>query len=152
MFATKDDLKNNIYDYQVDEITEGNDDIVLQAIKAAIQEVKSYLTGNDKKEYLDGRKRYDVNAIFSATGENRDALILTYTMTIAKWYIIDLSNVDILYDKAKDRYDRAVAWLNKLRKGEVTIDDLPEINTENTGENDDVFPFSYGSRQKFNHE
>lgn len=152
MFATKDDLKNNIYDYQVDEITEGNDDIVVQAIKTAIQEVKSYLTGNDKKEFLDGRKRYDVNAIFSATGENRDALILTYTMTIAKWYIIDLSNVDILYEKAKDRYDRAVAWLNKLRKGEVTIDDLPEINTENSGENDDVFPFSYGSRKKFNHE
>lgn len=152
MFANKEDLKNNIYDYQVDEITEGNDDIVIQALKAAISEAKSYLTGNDKKEYLDGRPRYDVAKIFSATGDDRDALILTYTLTIAKWYIIDLSNVDILYDKAKDRYDRAIAWLNKLRKGDVNIDDLPVIDTDTPADTDDVFPFSYGSRQKFNHE
>ncbi|PIF44912.1 phage gp36-like protein [Chryseobacterium sp. 52] len=152
MFANKEDLKNNIYNYQVDQITESDDSIVLQALNTAIIEAKSYLTGNDKKEYLDGRPRYDVAAIFAATGSARNAIILTHTLTIAKWYIIDLCNVDILYEKAKDRYDRAIAWLNKLRKGEVNIDDLPQINTDTPTDTDDVFPFSFGSRQKFNHE
>ncbi|MPS74002.1 MAG: DUF1320 domain-containing protein [Chryseobacterium sp.] len=152
MFATKEDLKNNIYQYQVDQITEGDDAIVLQALNTAEIEVKSYLTGNDKKEYLDGRPRYDVTAIFNATGDDRNSMILTHTLTIAKWYIIDLCNIDLLYEKAKDRYDRAIAWLNKLRKGEVNLEDLPKIDPDTLIGNEDVMPFTYGSRQKFNHE
>ncbi|MBP7319102.1 MAG: DUF1320 family protein [Flavobacterium sp.] len=151
MFATKEDLKNNIYNYQVEQITDGDDSIVLQALDAAIQEVKSYLYGNYKKENLDGRLRYDVDAIFRQTGYDRNAIILNHTLTIAKWYVIDLCNVDILYEKAKERYDRATDWLKKLAKGEVTLKDLPVLqDSENpTTEN---LPFIYGSRTKFNHD
>ena len=150
MFATKEDIKNNIYQYQVDQITQGDDSIVLQALETAIDEVKSYLEPNEKREFLDGRFRYDVSAIFSATGNNRNALILNHVITIAKWYIIDLSNVDILYDKAKERYDRAIEWLMKLAKGDVNLSSLPQISVSETVDNEK--PFSMGSRPKFNHE
>ncbi len=103
MFAEKSDLKNNIYNYQTDQITEGDDNIVLHAINSAISEVKSYLTWNDKKEYLDGRPHYDVEAIFSKTGADRNPLILNHVLTIAKYYIIDLSNVDILMETAEKK-------------------------------------------------
>jgi hypothetical protein len=43
-FLDKTDLASAIYGYQVDQITEGNDEIVYQAIEAAIQEVKSFLS------------------------------------------------------------------------------------------------------------
>ena len=150
MFATKEDLKNNIYQYQVNQITQGDDSIVLQALETAIDEVRSYLEPNEKREFLDGRFRYDVSAIFSATGNNRNALILNHVITIAKWYIIDLSNVDILYDKAKERYDRAIEWLIKLAKGDVNLSSLPQISVSETVDNEK--PFSMGSRPKFNHE
>jgi len=152
MFAEKSDLKNNIYNYQTNQITEGDDNIVLQAINAAISEVKSYLTWNDKKEYLDGRPHYDVEAIFSKTGTARNPLILNHVLTIAKYYIIDLSNVDILMETAEKRYDRAIDWLKQLSRGIVNLKELPVIpGTDNPGENENG-GFSYGSRLKFNHE
>jgi len=152
MFAEKSDLKNNIYNYQTDQITEGDDSIVLQSINSAISEVKSYLTWNDKKEYLDGRPHYDVEKIFSQTGEDRHPLLLNHVITVAKYYIINLSNVDILMDNAEKRYDRAIDWLKLLSKGAVNLDELPVIpDTDEPGE-DENGGFSYGSRPKFNHE
>ena len=139
-FLDKTDLASAIYGYQVDQITEGNDEIVYQAIEAAIQEVKSFLS-----ETL-----YDTVAIFSATGTNRNALLLAHTKTIAKWYIVELCNADIIQEQAKDRYDRAISWLIKLSKGTVALNELPTISITTTESETDTFGF--GSRIKFNHD
>ena len=141
MFVSKEDLGSAIYGYQVEQITEGDDDLVLQAINAAIEEVGGYLAGNSL---------YDVSAIFATTGANRNALILTHTVTIAKWYIVELCNADIIYEQAKERYDRAVSWLTKLSKGTVTLGGLPTIPIA-TGETE-TDTFGYGSRVKFIHD
>ncbi|AUX17363.1 phage protein Gp36 family protein [Flavobacterium columnare] len=134
-FLDKTDLASAIYGYQVDQITEGNDEIVYQAIEAAIQEVKSFLS-----ETL-----YDTVAIFSATGTNRNALLLAHTKTIAKWYIVELCNADIIQEQAKDRYDRAISWLTKLSKGTVALNELPTVSISNTESETDTFGF--GSNQ-----
>lgn len=158
MFLQKDDLKNNIYSYQVDQITEGDDTIVLQALDTAEQEARSYLTLNNKKEADDGRLKYDVDKIFSAVGKERNPLIISATLTIAKWWIVDLCNADILYEQAKERYDRTIAWLKDIAKGNANLNTLPLIKDEGgTGENpgeelEDTWPWIYGSRKKFNHE
>ena len=68
MYLQIEDLKNNIYNYQVEQITQGDESIVLQALDTAEQEVKSYFYINQKKEFLDGRKIYDVDKTFSAKG------------------------------------------------------------------------------------
>lgn len=141
MFVSKEDLGSAIYGYQVEQITEGDDDLVLRAINAAIEEVGGYLSGNSL---------YDVAAIFATTGENRNALILTHTVTIAKWYIVELCNADIIYEQAKERYDRAASWLTKLSKGTVTLGGLPTIPIA-TGETE-TDTFGYGSRVKFIHD
>ncbi len=139
-FLDKIDLASAIYGYQVDQITEGNDEIVYQAIEAAITEVKSFFS-----ETL-----YDTVIIFSATGTNRNALILAHTKTIAKWYIVELCNADIIQEQAKDRYDRAISWLTKLAKGTVNINDLPVVSISTT--NSEIDTFGFGSRIKFNHD
>ena len=152
MFLNTTDLGSTIYEYQWDQITEGNDDIVEQSLQAAEEEIRSYLTGNNKKEWLDGRLKYDVNAILSATGTARNALLVRHGATIAKWYVVDLCNADIIMDQAKSRYDRAITWLEKLSTGKLnlsTLPTLPETPEENT---DDTDPFAYGSRAKFTHE
>lgn len=152
MFLQESDLGSTIYDYQLYEIIEGDDDIKLQSLQAAEDEIRSYLSPNNKKEWSDGRPKYDVNAILSAEGTSRNALLVRQAVTIAKWYIVDLCNADIVYEHAKDRYDRAISWLNKLAKGDINLSNLPilpETPSENT---DDTAPFAYGSRDKFTHE
>jgi phage gp36-like protein len=149
MFATIEDLGAKIYDYQVVQITEGDNNIVDQALLTAEMEVKGYLSQNNKREHLDGRMHYDVAAIFSATGSNRHALLLTLTLTIAKWYIVELCNADIIYETAKERYDRATELLKKVAAGDINLSDLPTV--EQTDETQ-AQTLRYGSRVKFNHE
>lgn len=150
MFLQKEDLPSTLYGYQLEQITEGNDDIVDIAMAAAEEEVRSYLTGNNKREWLDGRLPYDVNAILATTGNNRNALIVKHTITIAKWWIVDLCNADVIYEQTKERYDRAINWLKQLASGEVNLSTLPTIN--NDVDTNPKQPFSFGSRNKFNHE
>ena len=87
MFITVQELNSVIYDYQLTQITEQNNDIALTAIATAEQEVRSYLTSNNLKQWQDGRPRYDVDLIFSAQGENRNALIMQHVKTVALWYV-----------------------------------------------------------------
>lgn len=152
MFITKDDLGNVIYDYQLDQITEGDDNIVNQGIAAAIEEAKSYLTPNpEDKKWLDGRLLYDVETIFSATGLDRNSLILQHCCTLAKWHIAELCNADFIYEKAKEHYDRAIAWFTKIANGTINLSSLPQLERteESAGAKQ---PFEFGSRAKFNHD
>lgn len=151
MFLDPLDLDGVIYNYQIDQITEGDYTIVLQAMAAAEEEAKSYLEPNtNQREFLDGRLLYDVEAIFSKTGTDRNALILQHTLTMAKWHLVQLCNADIIYEAAKERYDRAIDWFTKMSNGDVKLSSLPQL--ERTEENTDTQPFSFGSRAKFNHD
>ncbi len=150
MFLTYKDLGTTMYGYQIHQITEGNDTIVETALAAAEEEIRSYLTGNNKKEWLDGRIRYDVDAILNAQGNKRNRLLVKHGVTIAKWWIVDLANVDIIYQQAKERYDRTIDWLTKLAAGEITLSTLPVLPDDAPNQNKE--PFRFGSRKKFNHE
>lgn len=149
MFIELEEMKTVIYPYQQDMITESDDSIKTQAIKAAIKQAKSYLMPNNKKEWNDGRLRYDVDAVFDAEGDERDELIMEMTKNIAFFNLVRLCNADILYEKAKEMYDRAITWFRDVNKGNITLD-LPLLDLDIT--EPDYQPFTYGSRLKFNHE
>ena len=147
MFLTEADLGTTIYNYQIDQITEGNGDITAQAMAAAEEELRSYLTA---PEWSDGRPKFDVPAILGASGSARNALLVRMTATLAKFYIIELCNADIIYEIAKERYDRAISWLKSFASGETKLSTLP--TTSEIDETSNYDPFIYGSREKFNHE
>ncbi len=151
MFIQENELKSAIYQYQVLEITEADNDITLQAIQAAEEELRSYLDANNQIRFRDGRPLLDVDAILSETGADRNALLVAHCKTIAVWYLIQLSNVDIIYEHVKERYDRAVTWLKDLGNGTVNISTLPTVDPS-TNPNANQLPFRMGSRQKFNYE
>jgi phage gp36-like protein len=151
MFITVQELNSVIYEYQLTQITEQNNDIALTAIATAEQEVRSYLTSNNLKQWQDGRPRYDVDLIFSAQGENRNALIMQHVKTVAVWYVCQLSNPDIIYEHIKERYDRAIDYLNRISKGTVTLN-LPILVDSDTDPATQKELFRFGSRTKFNHE
>lgn len=150
MFLEKEDLGSVIYAYQIEQITQGDDNLVSQALSAAVEEAKSYLTANvNSLQTFDGRIVYNVELIFNLTGLDRNSLILQHCLTLAKFHIAVLCNADFIYEQAKERYDRAIDWFTKLAKGNVVLTSLPRVNIELT---EDRNPFSSGSRTKFNHD
>lgn len=133
MFLTAEELKTVAYAYQIEDIIEGDNTIVPIAIEASVEEMRSYL-----------RSRFDVTAVFSAIGEERNALILELCKDIALWQLVRLSNPDIIFERGKDRYDRAIEFLNKVAKGLISPT-LPLIQDE-SGE--ETSPVKYGSMEK----
>ncbi len=149
MFLDTEELKSVIYAYQVEEITEADDDIVVMAISAAIDQTKSYLRPNNKKEWSDGRLLYDVDFVFSIEGDGRNALLLEMTKNIAFYNLVRLCNADILFEKAEKMYDRAITWLTDVNSGKISLDlPLLDLDTSSPAKQ----PFGFGSRLKFNHE
>ena len=133
MYLAIEELKTVLYAYQAQEISEQDDDILLMNIEAAECEVRSYLAG-----------RYDVDKIFAATGSDRNQLLLELTKNIAVWYLVRLSNVDIIYQSAKERYNSAIDWLTKVADGMLNPNLPPK--TDNNGAPDGGV--SWGSSEK----
>ena len=156
-FLTESELKSVLYEYQLQQITEEDSSISLMAINAAIEEVKSYLTPNAQNHWRDGRPRYDVAVIFSATGSNRNALILELCKTIALYYVSRLANVDIIQERVRERYDRAIEYLEKVAgvgkfaNAPAITPDLPVVVPDPTDETY-MGAWRFGSRPKFSHD
>lgn len=106
MFLEPQELKSLLYDYQIEEITQGDDAIVISAIDTAVSEVESYLAS-----------RYDTQAIFSKRGRDRSPLVLSHVRNIAVWHILQLSNVDAIYERHQTLYNQSVDFLNKVAEG-----------------------------------
>lgn len=85
----------------------------------AIAEMRGYLS-----------KRYDCNAIFSASGEERNQLILMMVIDIAVYHIFCIHNPQKLSQVRKDRYERAVEWMKAVAAEEVSIDGAPLLSEE----------------------
>lgn len=138
MFLTPEELNTNMYSHIINEITDGEVDIVAQKIKAAICEVSSYLS-----------QRYDTEKIFSAKGDARDDLILEQVKDLAIWNILKLSSAETLYDQWEKRYESIIDYLTKVAKGIIVPAKLPHT-TNDSGEV--TTSFKFGSNAKFNHE
>ena len=144
MFVELEEMRTVLYRYQLDEITEGDDTIALIALQTAEDEVRSY--------FRNGRglaPAYDVTGIFGLIGAGRNQLLIETIKNIALWNLVRLCNVDTIYDHVKDRYDRSMAWLKDVNRGQIILD-LPLI-TVDAGDAQQL-AFRSGSRLKFNHE
>lgn len=157
MFLSTEEMKDVLYSYQMDEIAESDTTIIENGILAGVSEVKSYFTASNQKKWDDGRPKYDIAAIFGATGTDRDPFVLRMCKTVAAWNICELANVDIIYDQVKERYENVIKTLEKIAgigyysNSPALTPDLPTLPPE-TIDPDAMKPFRSGSRTKFNHE
>lgn len=133
-YLSNDELGTHLYAENIAVITRGDDTLILAAIDTAIQEAKGYLAA------------FDIAAIFGATGSDRNALLLTFVKDIAAWHLINLCNAGSDFKLRQDRYERAIAWLRGVQKGEISPD-LPraEVDGEPTGS-----AILFGSNEKRN--
>ena len=117
MFITKEEIKTHLYDYQVDQITDNDDTIVVSAIDTAVAEVKAYLAN-----------RYDVETIFSKTGSERSALVVEHVKVCAVYHLVLLCNVDAMFERYEQAYDRTITFLKQVADG-LLSPDLPYLQT-----------------------
>jgi phage gp36-like protein len=116
MWITKDELKTHMNVDNIDVITGKDDTLVSSAIDGAVSEAKGYLGS------------YNTDVIFAAAGALRNALLLIFVKDIAVWHLIKLSNYQADLEFRGKCYDRAIAWLKSVQKGDVTPD-LPASNS-----------------------
>ena len=116
-FITPEELNTHLYRENIEAISREDETVVVASIDAAVSEAKGYLSA------------YDTEKIFSAEGAERNALLLIFVKDIAVWHFINLCNAGTELQLRQDRYERAVAWLRQVQKGEV-MPDLPGIVTD----------------------
>ena len=141
--------------------------VIEQAILAAESEVRSYFeAANERREtasltqqQYNAWKLYDTEAIFAATGSNRDAFVMRMVQRVAAYNICELANVDVRYDRVKERYDSTILTLEKIAgmgdyaTSRIILHGLPSPEASTTTDPDDTArPFRMVSRPKFHHE
>lgn len=139
MTLTEDDYKVVIGEtgYKaVSQLSESN-------VRMAEQEAQEEMTG-----YL--RPKYDVAAIFSAEGTQRNPLIVMYLCDIALYHMSASLPQKMGSEIRKERYDRAIKWLEGVQAGKI-VPELP-LPVDENGETVYTGTLIYNSNKKLNHE
>ncbi len=117
MYIIPEELTTHLGADQIEAISDGDSTMLQAAIDAAVAEAKGYLTA------------YDSAAELSKSGTDRNALLVIFIKDIAVWHFINICHVNTSLELRQDRYERAIAWLKAVQKGEVKPD-LSELPTD----------------------
>lgn len=139
MVLTEDDYKVVIGESGYKAISQVDENKVRKAEREAQEEMAGYL-----------RPKYDVNAIFSAEGEQRNPLIVMYLCDIALYYLSASLPQKMGSEIRKERYDLAIKWLEGVQAGRV-VPDLP-LPVDENGDTVAVGTVIFKSNKKLNHE
>lgn len=138
MFITTEDYKVVIGDAALKVISQSSPENIANAETEAVEEISSYL-----------RPVYDTGAIFAATGDSRNRLIVMYTADIALYHLMASAPQKMGSEIRKERYERAIKWLEGVQAGKI-IPDLPLMEDEDDGSSG--FGTSYRSSPKLRHD
>lgn len=120
-FLTADDYKLQIRADVLDKVTDSDAAIAPAAELATLEEMTSYL-----------KTRYDVAAIFEATGGDRNPLLVMYAVDILLYHIHSRINPRQIPELRFVRYEAAINWLKSVSKG-LILPTLP-LNEDPDGE------------------
>lgn len=129
---SKPDLKLSILEDELDEITRGDDAIVTAAINSAQGEMRTYLYDS-----------YDVDTIFSQTGDSRNQMLVNLLADMAVYLIVASVQAGQDLEDRRARYKRAITWLKEAQDTK-TYSDLPRRETTQQTH------FLFGSNSKRN--
>jgi len=118
-FVNIKDYDASIHREILDSLTRDDQAIIEICEDRAIAEASSYLS-----------RRYDCDKIFSATGSDRHPLILMFIIDITVYHIFCIHNPQKMSQIRRDRYDRALTWLQEVANYEISIYGAPELQEE----------------------
>ena len=113
-FVKIEDYDASVHREILDALVRDDESLVEICEDRAIAEMRCYLS-----------KRYDCDAIFSASGTERNQLVLMMVIDIAVYHIFCIHNPQKLSQIRKDRYERAVEWMRAVADEEISIDGVP---------------------------
>ena len=118
-FITTEDYNASIHQEILDAVIRSDSTIIEVVEDRAIAEMRGYMS-----------RRYDCDKIFNATGEERHQLVLMMAIDIAIYHLFCIHNPRMMSEVRVERYERAIMWLEGVRKGDITVDGLPEVTVE----------------------
>ena len=118
-FINPDDYDASIHREILDSIIRQDEAVLEICEDQAIAQMKSYLGS-----------RYDCEKIFSARGKDRNALILMFAIDITLYHVCSIHNPQKFSPFRKERYERAVKWLEMVSRMELIIADAPSLDDD----------------------
>lgn len=115
-FIKKEDYDASIHREILESLTREDESIIEICEDRAIAEMRGYLSA-----------RYDVDAIFSAEGDDRNQLILMMAIDITVYHLFSIHNPQKISPVRTDRYERAIEWLRQVSGRQVSIDGAPML-------------------------
>ena len=137
MFITDEDYKVVIGDQALKVVSQVSQENRANAETEAMEEIAGYL-----------RPKYNTEAVFSAAGTDRNRLVVMYTCDIALYHMAASTPQKMGMEIRKERYERAVKWLEGLQAGKI-VPDLP-LAMDEYGEPIGI-PMVYGCQKKLKH-
>jgi phage gp36-like protein len=132
-YITQEEITTHLGADQIEVISDGDDTALEFSIDAAIKEAKGYL------------QAFDIVSELTKTGSERNSLLMLFIKDLAVWHFVNICNVNTSMELRENRYNRAIAWLKDVQKGNV-IPDLPEkVNTDGESNN---LPYKVTSNPK----
>ena len=105
-FITQEDFKVVSSEASLKALTGADPDNISNAIAEAQEEVAGYL-----------RPKYDTDRIFATQGDDRNRQLVMYTADIALYNMTASLPTRMGYETRKERYERAVKWLEGVQAG-----------------------------------
>jgi len=118
-FIELTDYDASIHREILDALVRDDETVIEICEDRAIAEMRGYLS-----------RRYDSDRMFSATGSERNQLVLMMAIDIAVYHIFCIHNPQKLSQMRKDRYERAKEWLKRVAREEISIDGAPLLPEE----------------------
>ena len=136
MFINDQDYKTVIGEQALKVVSQVSSENRRIAEQQAIEEIAGYL-----------RPIYDTVEIFQMQGEDRNKLIVMYTCDIAIYHMAASTPQKMGMDIRKERYERAVKWLEQVQAGKV----MPDLPRTQQHDGTQQTYFKYGSQKPLKH-
>lgn len=137
MFINEEDCRVVIGEASLKTVSQASPENFINAQEQAVEEVSGYL-----------RPVYDTAAVFSAEGDKRNRLVVMYTADILLYHLAASQPGRMGMEVRKERYDRAIKWLEGVQAGRI----VPDLPLAVIDENGGSFGTSYRSAPKLNHD
>ena len=115
-FIKTEDYDASIHREILEALIRDDEPLIEMVENRAIGEMKGYLS-----------RRYDVEAIFTATGDNRNDFILMLALDITIYHLFTIHNPQKLSAIRKERYERAIDYLKGVAKGMASVEGAPVL-------------------------
>ena len=109
-FLVKADLFNYVDESTIDQLTDGTDLIVTDAIADAEDRIREKIS-----------PRFNLDTEFSKAGAARNRSLLKHAVNISIFYLFQRTYTDVLPEGREMANDTAEKWLNDVYEGRINV-------------------------------